>query len=510
MITISDMMNYVKLNNNDNHLSLGNLFNAIKKIAINKTGAIQTEIFCIIFSVDNITDTTVGNYCTGYRAIGSNYKQIYLNYKKHYDKDKTVLIPTINNLISIMDGYIYNLDDIKDINANLSLKKLCIALNTFAKNDLYVPTKLKKDLLDYLKKEDYYTYICKILFFVILEKEQPLYKKDLVNETIEEILSNTNISINDLKDYLTIQFKEGISLIPSLKKLAKNNNPYALYELGNLEYTGRIVGYPRYEEAFNYHRLAANYNHPTSYWMLSHMILNKKIGSLSEDDIKLMNEYLDKAITLNSISALNTKGLCYLNGYTLDRKKDIDKAITFFEKAANKDYVYAYNNLGKIYEDKKDYKKAFECYEKSATEEESWACNKLGLFYYFGIYVNKDISKAFEYFNIGANSSIDTLCEWNIYNLVKYFYLPGSSILGIEKDINKSLTLLNIIKDFKPAYELFLYCHYEMYLNNKTKDNLDKVNYYLDLLENNLDEEKKKEIDSSLKNIHNLKIKIDL
>ena len=507
---MGDTMNYVKLNNNDNHLSLGNLFNAIKKIAINKTGAIQTEIFCTLFSVDNIADTTVGNYCTGYRAIGNTYKQIYLNYKKHYGKDKTILIPTISNLISIMDGYIYSLDNIKAINENISLKKLCLALNTYAKNDLYVPTKLKKDLLSYLKKADYYTYISEVLFFVILEKEQPLYTKDLVNETIEEILSNTNISINDLKDYLTIQFKEGISLIPSLKKLAKNNNPYALYELGNLEYTGRIAGYPRYEEAFNYHKLAASYNHPTSYWMLSHMILKKKIGSLSNDDINLANNYLDKAINLNSISALNTKGLCYLNGYTIDREKNIDKAIAYFEKAASKGYVYAYNNLGKIYEEQKNFEKAFEYYLKSADEEESWACNKLGLFYYNGIYVEKNIEKAFEYFSIGANSSIDTLCEWNIYNLVKYFYLPGNSILGIEKDINKSLTLLNIIKDFKPAYELFLYCHYEMYLNNKKKDSLDKVNYYLNLLENNLDNEKKKEISSSLKNIYDSKIKINL
>ena len=510
MITTGDTMNYVKLNNNDNHLSLGNLFNAIKKIAINKTGAIQTEIFCTLFSVDNITDTTVGNYCTGYRTIGSTYKQIYLNYKKHYEKDKNILIPTINNLISIMDGYIYTLNSIKDINDNLSLKKLCLVLNTYAKNDLYVPTKLKKELLNYLKKNDYYAYLCEALFFIILEKEQPLYTKDLVNETIEEILANTNISINDLKDYLAIQFKEGISLIPSLKKLTKRNNPYALYELGNLEYTGRIAGYPRYEEAFNYHKLAAFYNHPTSYWMLAHMILKKKIGSLSDDDINLANSYLDKAISLNSISALNTKGLCYLNGYTQDKKQDVGKAISYFENAASKDYVYAYNNLGKIYENKKDFKKAFECYEKSANEEESWACNKLGLFHYNGIYVKKNIDIAFKYFNIGASSSIDTLCEWNIYNLVKYFYLPGNSYLGIEKDLNKALSLLNVIKDFKPAYELFLYCYYEMYLNNKTKDNLDKVNYYLNLLENNLDSKKKKEISSSLKSIYDTKIKINL
>ena len=73
---------YIKLNNNDNHLSLGNLFNIIKKISKNKSGAIQTELFCILFNIDNISETTVNNYCTGFRSINSTYKQIYINYKK--------------------------------------------------------------------------------------------------------------------------------------------------------------------------------------------------------------------------------------------------------------------------------------------------------------------------------------------------------------------------------------------------------------------------------------------
>ncbi|MEE3343779.1 MAG: tetratricopeptide repeat protein [Bacilli bacterium] len=503
-------MNYVKLNNNDNHLSLGNLFNVIKKISINKTSAIQTEIFCVIFGVEDISDTTVGNYCTGYRAIGSTYKQIYLNYRKHYKEDKSVLVNTINNLLSIIDGYIYSYTTIKELNNNSSLRKLAVQLNTYAKNDLYVPNKLKNELLNSLKKENYYEYISLVLFFTILDKIQPLYTKDIVNETIEEILTNTNISVNDLKDYLLIKFKEGISSISSLKKLAKNNNPYALHELGNLEYNGRIIGYPRYEKAFNYHKKAALYNHPTSYWMLAHMIINKKIGSLSDDDIKLAFEYINKAISLNSISAINTLGLCYLNGYTKNRKKDIDKAINCFKKAANKKYVYAYNNLGKIYEEEGNYEKAYEYYEKSALEEESWACNKLGLFYLNGIYVDKNIIKAFEYFNIGANSSIDTLCKWNIYNLVKYYYLDGNSSIGIEKNIKKSLELLSIIKDFKPAYELYLECYYRLYLSNKSKENLDKVNEYLRLLNDELDDEKKKEISDRLKKIYKDKINIIL
>ena len=121
-----------------------------------------------------------------------------------------------------------------------------------------------------------------------------------------------------------------------------------MHELGNLEYNGTIVGYPRYEEAFHYYKLAADYSHPTSCWMIAHMILNKKIGSLTDDDLNLAWEYLYKAINLNSISALNSIGLCYLNGHTKDKTKDIKKAITFFEKAADKGYIYAFNNLGKI------------------------------------------------------------------------------------------------------------------------------------------------------------------
>lgn len=504
------MPNFIKLNNNNSHLSLGNLFNSIKKISINKSSAIQTEIFCILFSIDNISDTTVGNYCTGYRAIGSNYKQIYLNYKKKYQSDKAILIPTINNLISIMEGYIYNITSIKEINNQNSLKKLCKNLNILVKNDLHVPAALKKELLNYLSNDNYYEFICNTLFFIILEKKQPLYEEDLVNETIEEILSKTNISLNDLKKYLQIEFKEGISFIPSLKKLAKENNPYALYQLGNLEYTGIIAGYPRYEEAYSYHKQAASFNHPTSYWMLAHMILNKKIGSLSDDDITLANEYLDKAISLNSVSALNTKGLCYLNGWNKSKKINIDIAADYFKKAIKEKYIYAYNNLGRIYEMKKDYQKALEYFLISANEEESWACNKVGLYYYNGLGTDKNLQKAYDYFSLGANAPINNRNNWNIYNLVFLFYLKGNSNLGIKKDIDKSISLLEKLKDFDKAQELLLYTYYEKYLTSKSIDDLNKVKYYLNIINNNLDTKQKKQIEQALQKIYNYTINIKL
>ena len=494
-------MEYIKLNNNDNHLSLGNLFNIIKKISKNKTGAIQTELFCILFNIENISETTVNNYCTGFRTINSIYKQIYINYQKKYPTNKEILIPTITNLLSIIDGIIYNNLTIKELNNIYSLKILIEKLHPLVKNDIYVQHKLKKEILSNIKNNNYYEALSNILFFIILDKKQPLYTHEEIKETIENISRNTNISINDLKSYLEIQFKEGISLIPSLKKLANNNNPYALHELGNLEYNGIIKGYPRYEEAYNYYLKSASYDHPTSNWMLSHMIINKKIGSLSNNDIKNAWHYLKKAESLDSISAINTIGICYLHGYTLDNKIDINKAIKYFTKAANKNYIYAYNNLGKIYEENKDYQKAFEYYLKSANEEESWACNKIAEYYRQGIHVKQSDELAFKYYNIGANSPINNRCNWNIYNLVKYFYLTGNSTLGIKKDIEKSISLLNQIKDFKYTDELFLYIYYELYQNDPIY--LDKVNHYLNKLNNNtiLNKEYKSSIEKHLKEI---------
>lgn len=495
------MNTYIKLNNNDNHLSLGNLFNIIKRTSKNKSGAIQTELFCIIFNIESISETTVNNYCTGLRSINSSYKQIYINYKKNYILNKEILVPTINNLLSIIDGYLYNLNTIKDLNNNESLKSIVNLLHPLAKNDIYVPKKLKKDILKDIQDNNFYQALCSILFFVILDKKQPIYVEEEIKETIENISRNTNISINDLKKYLELKFKEGINYIPSLKKLSKENNPYALHELGNLEYNGIISGIPRYDEAFIYHKKAASYDHPTSNWILAHMIINKKIGSLSQDDINNAWSYLQKAKSLDSISALNTIGICYLNGYNPKKEININKAIQYFEIAAKNNYLYAYNNLGKIYEEKKDYQKAFEYYLKSAKQEESWACNKVGEYYRLGLSIEKNEELAFYYYTLGSNSPISNRCNWNIYNLVKYFYLEGNSTLGIKKDIEKSISLLNQIKDFKHSNELFLYAYYNLYQQDNSY--LDKVNYYLNILNNStlLNKDYKIQIENKLKEI---------
>ena len=52
---------FIKMNNNINQLSLGNLIKIIKKNSINKHLASQAEIFCIIFEVDDVNESTIKN-----------------------------------------------------------------------------------------------------------------------------------------------------------------------------------------------------------------------------------------------------------------------------------------------------------------------------------------------------------------------------------------------------------------------------------------------------------------
>ncbi len=60
---------YVKMNNNQRELSLGNFCRIVKELSLNKTFANQTEVFYAIFGVDNVSDSTINNYCIGYRSI---------------------------------------------------------------------------------------------------------------------------------------------------------------------------------------------------------------------------------------------------------------------------------------------------------------------------------------------------------------------------------------------------------------------------------------------------------
>ena len=88
---------FLKLNIDDNYLSIGNFCRVLKDNSINKSAALQSEIFCLLFELDYVNDTTINNYCIGCRKIGDSFKQIYINNKNKYTEGE--MLSYIDSLI---------------------------------------------------------------------------------------------------------------------------------------------------------------------------------------------------------------------------------------------------------------------------------------------------------------------------------------------------------------------------------------------------------------------------
>lgn len=499
---------YVKMNNNQKELSLGNFCRIVKEQSLNKSYAGQPDVFYAIFLVEDVSDSTINNYCIGYRTIASAFKKIYQKRKNYPNKE---FDETIQNLISIIKGNIYSELSQEQIKkeAKKTLKKLSLELYNIAKNDKSVSNEFTKKINEFIKEDKIYESICEILLFIVLEKKQPVYLDKTRREIFENMLNNTNISMNDLEQFLKIQLKDGINYTYSLKKLAKENNPYASFELGDMEYTGTMSGTPRYVKAYEYFKVAASQNHPRANWLIGKMLLEGQIGKNDKETKEKAFKYLKKAEELGSIAATNTIGLCYLNGLIPSIPKEEEKAIKYFKKAAKEDYVYAHNNLGKIYEKRNDLKKAYEHYIIGATLEESWASNKIGKWYLEGIYIEKDEKKAYEYFNKAVEVPKSILDHWAYYNLAKYFYLEGNFEANIEKNIPKAIEYFNkaLEGNIDEAYKELILIYIEEYKENENQKDLDNINYYYNKYRLTSSYKKyKKEIDEKIEELIKNKI----
>lgn len=394
--------------NNGNILSLGNIINSIKKIS-NNNNAMQTEIFCSIFGVNEINTTTVNNYCIGIRAIGIEYKKIF---EEKYNDNS--LIKNILSLVNILENKVYSEENALDtINKSDKLKKVIEELKQIATSDEHI------DDINKLLKANNYETIKEMLYYAIIINKQPVYSQ------------NINIKINkqELNEYMRLELYWGESYISSLLELAKKNNMYACAKLGSLEFEGAVTGTPNYKKSFQYYLKSANKNHPKSCWMIANLILTNKV----DYDFDTMWKYLNKSIELGSAAGYNTMGLCYLRGINKDNKVDKEKAEYYFKIAGELGYVFAFNNLGKIYEEKAE-EEAMKYYNISADMNNSWALNKVGEYHR----KNNDYIKAYIYYSKAVDCPITEICRYAFYNLAKYYYEPGFKELNIKADKEKA------------------------------------------------------------------------
>lgn len=265
---------FIRLNVNDNYLSFGNLFRVIKEESQDVNGFIQSDLFSIIFDTLNIADSTVNNYCTGFRAINPVYKDFLRKLKSNYEKDKNAIIEIVSQIVSLIDGEkIKRNYSMLEINQNQRLINICNKLYFISKNDSDVSLIMQNKLFKLLESKMYYNFFAEVLFFVVLDKKQPINIESELKINIEKNIYDTNISINNIKDYINLQLTSGIWAIREIKELAKKNNPFACFEIASMECYGIITGKARYEEAYKYYKIAEEYNHPVASWAIRILIL---------------------------------------------------------------------------------------------------------------------------------------------------------------------------------------------------------------------------------------------
>ncbi len=496
------MKKYIKLNNNDKHLSYGNFSRLIKENSHKKNSALQTEIFCLIFEIENINDTTVNNYCIGIRSIHNNYKNTFHKYYKIFPKNKRILINIINNIYyvltneNLLDHEINKQEKI--FNENKIIQKICNELFILSKNDTTVDLKFNNKLNYYIKEKNYFELFSEILFFVVLEKKQPVDESSINKNILDNLLFNTTIPSCDLESFLKLKFTDGINYDFKLNTLANQNNAYACFELGMNEFKGYKTGIPRYDKALNYFLKASEYNHPAACYMVANIYIN--ILKSSKKDLETGYSFIEKAIEAGNIAALNTKGIMYLNGiHPLETNEK--KAISCFKECIKYDYAFAYNNLGLIEEKRKNLKAAYKNYLQSANLGESWAANKIGNYYL----KKNNYNEAYKYFNIGISTDLSSLCSWNYFNIAKFFYLKGMPNINIEKDLVVALEYFTIAANTGNIEALIkiLELNIGMYLETRNKQIKQEIKNIIFKIETNKKYNKKvkEKIENKLKSL---------
>ncbi len=395
--------------NENNILSLGNFCNVMKKNSSNNI-AIQSEVFYALFDVNNINATTINNYCIGIRGIGIEYKK---EFEEKYNNNK--LIDSVLSLVNLLDNKINQGDKLEIINNSSRLQNVINDLQEIVKKDDNIIDKNK------FNKDTKYETITSLLHYIILENKQPVY----INE------DKININNKELNEYLKVKLLFGENYIESLLSLANKENVYACAEIGSLYYDGIINGYQEFEKAFKYYLMAAKKDHPKACWMIANMILNKRV----KYDFDTMWSYLNKAISLNSAASYNTMGLCWLRKINPEQKEDKEKAIKYFKKSADFGYVYAFNNLGLIYE-KDNPDLSLEYFKMSAELNNSWALNKVGEYYR----KNGELDKAKLYYKKAISSPIKERNAYAYFNLANYYYKDN------EKKYTEYMNMFNKLK----------------------------------------------------------------
>lgn len=265
--------------------------------------------------------------------------------------------------------------------------------------------------------------------FMDREKAISLYKQsaDMGYSVAQYELGRLYVkSLIEKKDIIYITEEEALDY---LKKSAKQNNPKALYALFTIYYEGLIVPQD-YSIAIYWLRLGADLEDPACIFSLG---LEYQIGKMVEIDDQKAFYLIKKAANLNYVDAYEMVGNCYLHGWGVE--KNINEAKQWFRKGAEKDDSGCQAALADYYiELEDDYEQAYYWYRKSADQGNTDAQYRLAeyikmdnpneAFYWY--------KKAYEKGNLNAGAELGIM-----------LFLGK----GCVKDVKKSVEILQELSE---------------------------------------------------------------
>lgn len=139
---------------------------------------------------------------------------------------------------------------------------------------------------------------------------------------------------------------------------------------------------------------------------------SKKTPLLPSVDEQLDIDNLIGQCSKNDARACSNLGYFYAHGKN-GVEKDLEKATELFRKSCNAGYNYGCVNLGLVYYETnkpENYKEQKELFEKTC-EFEAFSCLGLGAIYYNGKGVEKNKTKAEEYYKKACDMGLDRGCE---------------------------------------------------------------------------------------------------
>ena len=274
--------------------------------------------------------------------------------------------------------------------------------------------------------------------------------------------------LEEFSNYVLCRY--GVTSNPGIKaimELSEKGNMFALCEYGNMYYYGNRI-YPKKDlnKAIEYYRKAAGVDdwenidetkcNPFALWSLSYIYFNykrrldlknaKNVHRLDLLDSNVRVEfainYAKKTVELNDYTpAYNILGLiAQFANKEITRKHKLNDPLHYFQLAASRDYIYAYNNIAHLEKEAifKDGNNQAEHLKKylhymaiAANKHENWAANKLGLFYLKGIVEHEDNKiileemidkeKALEYFTKAVEHTADDNSIFAYANMILEF-----------------------------------------------------------------------------------------